>query len=211
MARSLPHVLWPVCCPVCGRLGEAVCPLCLDKLAGAPIAVCLECGAGEPCPIHPDGPYCRAVSRYDAFNRRVVHAMKYRCARRVAVMMGERIARSVAAPGADCLVPVPLHKDSARDYNQARLIAIGAGKVWGIPVFPALSWSRNVSGQARKRGAEERFLPDDVMIVSKDVTPYRRICLTDDVHTTGNTLRAAASALERTGREVTAAVVWSIS
>jgi predicted amidophosphoribosyltransferase len=137
--------------------------------------------------------------------------MKYRGSRRVAVMMGERIARTLAVPDADCLVPVPLHKDSSRDYNQARLIAAGAGRVWGIPVISALAWSRNVPGQARKRGADERFLPDGVIIVSKDVTPYRRICLIDDVHTTGNTLRAAASALERAGRSVTAAMVWSVS
>jgi predicted amidophosphoribosyltransferase len=124
--------------------------------------------------------------------------------------MGERIARSVAASGADCIVPVPLHKNSRRNYNQARLIAEGAGGVWGIPVISVLAWSRDVSRQATKM-TEERLLPDDAIIAAKNAVPYRKVCLTDDVYTTGSTLRAAASALERAGRTVAAVVVWSVS
>ena len=210
-ARALLHVLWPVSCPVCGKLGEPVCASCLDGLAQMPISVCMACGVGEPCALHPDGPYCSGVSRYDAINRRVVHAMKYRNARHVATMMGERIARLLAVPDADCLVPVPLHRGSERDYNQASLIARGAGRVWNVPVLEALVWNRNVSRQARKRGAEERFLSDDAIIVSKNLPTHRRVCLVDDVYTTGNTLRAAKAALERAGFAVTGAVVWSMS
>ncbi|MDL2263416.1 double zinc ribbon domain-containing protein [Synergistaceae bacterium OttesenSCG-928-I11] len=210
-ARSLLHVLWPASCPVCGKLGESICASCLDGLAQMPISVCLECGTGEPCALHPNGPYCRAVSRYDAVNRHVVHAMKYRNARRVATMMGQRIARSIAPPDADCLVPVPLHKGSERDYNQACLIAQGAGEVWGIPVRQVLAWHGNVSRQARAGGAEERFLPKDAIIVSGNLSGCRRACLVDDVRTTGNTLCAARVALEREGCGVAGAVVWSMS
>lgn len=208
--RGLLHVLWPVSCPVCGKLGEPVCGPCLDGLADMPRSVCMVCGAGGPCALHPDGPYCNGVSRYDAANRRVVHAMKYRCARRVAAMMGERIARSIAPPDADCLVPVPLHKGSERDYNQAGLIARGAGRVWNIPVSEALFWSGNVSRQACKRGAEERILQNDAIIARRGLSACR-VYLVDDVFTTGNTLRAAQAALEREGCAVTGAAVWSVS
>ena len=211
LARSLLHVLWPTSCPVCGKLGEPICGPCLDGLAQMPISVCLACGIAEPCALHPSGPYCRSVSRYDAVNRHVVHTMKYRNARRVATMMGERIARSIAPPDADCLVPVPLHKGSERDYNQACLIARGAGETWGLPVREVLAWRGNVSRQVSAAGLEERFLPNDAIIVSGNLSNCRRVCLVDDVRTTGNTLRAARTALERAGCVVTGAVVWSMS
>jgi predicted amidophosphoribosyltransferase len=134
--------------------------------------------------------------------------MKYENARRVAGMMGETLAARFARPEADFLVPVPLHKSSERDYNQAELMARGAGKVWRLDTVRALEWKIALSRQALKSGRERTPLPEDAMIAAGALDGVR-VFLVDDVYTSGGTMRAAAGALEAAGAVVTGAIVWS--
>ena len=72
------HVLWPVSCPVCGRLGEALCAECADSLfLSPPLPRCLRCGGIFPCPRHPDAPRIRSASIYDEKIKSVILALKY--------------------------------------------------------------------------------------------------------------------------------------
>jgi predicted amidophosphoribosyltransferase len=136
--------------------------------------------------------------------------MKYAGGRSIASMMGELMAETLPRPDADFLVPAPLHKDSAREYNQAALIAGGASRVWKIPVENCLRWTSGSRNQAFKSGRDERALPDDAM-KSSDKIRGRRVLLVDDVCTTGNTLLAAKRALLRARAEIAGAMVWSRS
>jgi predicted amidophosphoribosyltransferase len=169
---------------------------------------CLECGSAEPCGLHPGGAVVRAASSYSPLNRCLVHIMKYENGRDVALMMGELMATRFGRPCADVLVPVPLHKSSERDYNQAELIARGAAKVWRIKVAPALRWRRHVLSQALKSGTQTRRLPEDAITGTRDMSGERAF-IVDDVCTSGNTIRASARALEELGAAVAGAMVWS--
>jgi predicted amidophosphoribosyltransferase len=137
--------------------------------------------------------------------------MKYANGRRIAVIMGELMAGAIARPDVDFLVPVPLHRGSERDYNQAELMAVGASKVWGVPVMDALTWNDSVRRQALLPGGAARHLPHDALSARRRLRPGTRVLLIDDVYTTGNTLNVAAWALRRAGADPEGAAVWSRS
>jgi predicted amidophosphoribosyltransferase len=134
--------------------------------------------------------------------------MKYAGGRSIATMMGELMAKTLPRPDVDFLVPVPLHNISAREYNQAALIAGGASRVWKIPVENSLRWASGSRNQALKSGRDARELPDDAM-ESSDKIRGKCVLLVDDVCTTGNTLLAAKKALLRARAEIAGAMVWS--
>jgi predicted amidophosphoribosyltransferase len=169
---------------------------------------CLKCGRTLPCGTHPQGERCFAAARHSGFSKKAVHFMKYSGGKRTALMMGELMARRFGRPDADFLVPVPLHKFSDRDYNQAELIARGAGKIWNIRTVPVLKWKLLVPRQALKSGSGGRILPDDAMIAAVPIA-RGRIFIVDDVYTSGSTIAAASAALEKAGAVVTGAMVWS--
>jgi predicted amidophosphoribosyltransferase len=139
-------------------------------------------------------------------NRDLVRAMKYASHKSVAGMMGNVIARLLPRPDADFLTPVPLHKNSEREYNQTELIALGISEVWGMPVKDCLVW-RMDRGRQASSDREDRELPQGAMEAFGDVR-QGKLFLVDDVCTTGNTLMAAESALRSAGAVVAGAVVW---
>jgi predicted amidophosphoribosyltransferase len=134
--------------------------------------------------------------------------MKYSSRKAIAFMMGEIMAGILPKPGADFLVPIPLHKGSEREYNQAALIAKGASKVWNIPVGDCVRWDVKRKNQASSRTRTDRFLPPDAM-TSGVALKGKRVVLVDDICTTGNTLLAAASAVTGAGALPAGAIVWS--
>jgi predicted amidophosphoribosyltransferase len=136
--------------------------------------------------------------------------MKYRNGRGTAFLMGKLMAARFARPDVDFLVPVPLHKSSDRDYNQAESMARGAGKIWRIPVVSPLGWRWRTPRQALKLGSEARSLPDDAL-TGRGLGAGVRVFIVDDVYTSGSTVRAAARALEKMGASVAGAMVWSRS
>lgn len=209
-ADLLAHMIWPVSCPICGRAASILCDECLDGAERDGIWVCMECGIPHPCARHKGAPTCVGMTRYDAANRAIIHAMKFGGIRGIASMLGERIARDNFRPDADLLIPVPLHRDSDRGFNQAEIMARAAGERWGIPVRDALEW-RTVMKRQALSSSSERVLPR-YAIISKDRAPISsRACIFDDVMTTGSTLRAAAQAIKDAGGTVSGAFVWSIS
>jgi predicted amidophosphoribosyltransferase len=137
--------------------------------------------------------------------------MKYNCGRRIALMMGRVMARSIPSPEVDFLVPVPLHRNSEREYNQAEQIAEGASRVWGIPVRNALRWQSASERQAGKKNTTLRTLPDDAIMPFGSELPGARVFLVDDVLTTGSTMMAAIRAAENGGARVRGSMVWSVS
>jgi predicted amidophosphoribosyltransferase len=210
ISRYLPHIVWPSVCPVCGALGADVCGRCLASMAGMTERFCASCGGSFPCAVHAKGISCVAFSHYRGVNRDVVHAMKYSNGRRIAVMMGRLMADAIPRPDVDYLVPVPLHKNSEREYNQAELMARGASEVWGIPVCGVLEWRRESKSQARKPGAL-RTLPDDAIITRTALLSGKRVFLVDDVLTTGSTMSVVRAAAEGAGASVAGSMVWSRS
>ncbi len=209
LAAGFLHLLWPSACTVCGRLGRTVCDSCFDFLIGTVQIFCLECGAPHPCATHADAPPCAALTAYGGRNRALVHRMKYGGAREIARRMGAAIGTRIVPPGADCVVPIPLHRDSTRDFNQAELIAAAAAAVWGVPVRDMLAWRAAVGRQATAPGRDDRALPARAIICGDGAAKGLRVVLVDDIYTTGATVRSARDALTEAGAIVSGAVVWA--
>lgn len=209
--KSALHIVYSSYCPFCGRLGEPVCTGCLAGLMSTLPMFCLMCGEALPCARHGNAPPCRAASIYEGGNRDAIRIMKYENGRSIATAMGYLLAGRFARPEADCLVPVPLHKGSERDYNQAKLIAVSAGKTWQIPVRDLLRWNLDVPRQVKTKGTRKRTLPPGAISTDGRIPAGLSAFLIDDVFTTGNTLRAARDALVESGASVCGAAVWSRS
>jgi ComF family protein len=113
--------------------------------------------------------------------------------------------------GADCAVPVPLHRRRHRDrgFNQAAELA----RALDLPVVDALVRVRATASQTglpaaqRHRNVRGAFQPAGAGLLGRRraAVAGRTVVLVDDVCTTGATLEACAAALRAAGaREVRA-------
>ena len=206
-------LIFPPACSGCGREGAALCTVCLPALdarlplpGGTPIGL----PADLPAPLLQlewCAPFAGPV-------RAALHDLKYAGERRLAEPLGAALARRWArvGTGADLIVPVPVHADRERrrGYDQADLIARVAARHLGLPTARALERSRstvaqfeldrdqrtaNVEGAFRVRGADGQASDP---VVARSLVG-RWVLLVDDVVTTGSTLAACATALERAG------------
>ena len=202
----LLHTLWPVACPVCGRMGQVLCGECLSSLLTRQILRCLLCGGPAPCTDHPRSAPILPGAVYEGKVREIIHRLKYGRTRALGPILGRGLAGLHSRPFLDVLIPVPLHLQSSRGYNQAEGIALGLGRVWGIPVRSLARWSYDVPARTRLSRAERRELCVKDFVVAPDVRGLR-VGLVDDVCTTGATLSRLASACTAAGARVEAAFV----
>ena len=200
------HVLWPVSCPVCGRLGEVLCTECAASLFAPPLPRCLRCGGLFPCLRHSGASRIRSASVYSENEKlkSIILALKYDGLRAVGQRLGAAMAGLWERPDVDLLLPVPLHRGSRRGYNQALEIARGLGRVWGIETEDAVRWSRRIPRRAGLSQEERRTLQPDAFNVPKKLKGLR-VALVDDVCTTGATLTRLAAACESAGVSVVGA------
>jgi ComF family protein len=215
-AASIPNRLldlaFPPRCPGCGREGAPMCATCLpaldarlDQPAGIPI--------GLPSDLPPTVLQLEWCAPFGGLVRRALHQLKYGGETRLAVPLGEAIARRWArvAAGGDVLVPVPVHAERARQrgYDQAELIARAASIGLGLPCAAILERARatvaqfdldRVTRATNVRGAFRlKPLPGGRQPGSPPPLAGRWIVLVDDVVTTGATLSACAAPLVAAG------------
>jgi ComF family protein len=210
----LLDLLFPVRCAACDAPGEApFCGVCADTLVPLP-AGCPLCGAPadeaslpslrprrcKPCRARaPPFALASAPWLHGGALAEAIHRLKYEGHAELARPLGV-LFEGCAPPRADLLVPIPLHPRRLRErgFDQARLLADAAGRRFGLPVAPLLVRVRETGQQVgRDRAARERNVRGAFAADSR--VRGLRVCLVDDVLTTGATASAAASAMLEAG------------
>ena len=182
-----------------GHRDDGLCPACRAGLPYAAGADALRTAGGFPCAV---------ALRYEAMVRQGVHALKFYNQPPRARVFARYLAQAAAEqfPGgfdAVTFVPVSLWRNYRRGYDQARLLAEEAAKLWGVRAEPTLRKTRNNRPQSSvKTAAERRANVLDVYDVPHpERVAGRRFLLVDDVLTTGSTMAACARRLMDAGAE----------
>lgn len=197
IGRFAAHLIWPASCPFCGALGREVCIGCLLPLLAPPLPEDFGDFPFETGGLH------------EGIRRDLVLELKYGGNRPLGVTMGRALGRIFPSPPCDVIVPVPLHKETERLYNQSAALAKGLGMEWGHPVVHGLTWRRRHAAQTSLGETERRKMPSDAMVAERGRIAGKALVLVDDVSTTGTTLRRAAEALSRGGGKVVLALTWT--
>jgi ComF family protein len=152
------------------------------------------------CRKHPP-PYARAQAAFlhGGALSEAIHRLKYEGREELARPLGALFA-ACEPPRADVVAPIPLHAARLRErgYDQAALLAREAGRRFGLPVRPLLVRVRPTPQQV----GLDRIRRDQNVRAAFRALPGAtgvRVCLIDDVLTTGATAAEAARALAAAG------------
>lgn len=195
-------------CGVCGRIGESVCSGCLRRLVRCVPPLCERCGAPGPWPVRRCAECsgrrlafasARAALVYETGARAFVSAWKERGRRDLSGVAARLVLESLTRPDADVITFVPGDRDRGllRGHVPAAALAAGLSEPWGIPLLgllarrPGIERQRDLPRAQRRRNVAFAF-------TARGSVP-RRICLVDDIYTTGSTVTACATALRRQG------------
>ena len=210
--------------PRCGVCSEslannaiAICESCLQKVEYIHAPLCTACGkkfAGENCAEHiceqclrlsPPFSMARSITFYEEPVRTLLHNLKYRYDTAAVAPLG-KIARSFDfSPFVDCdfILPVPLHitRLKRRGMNQALLLARLFFADYRTKINTRiLVRNRSTIPQtqldvaSRKRNVKAAFA-----VQHNDIIDNKKICLVDDIFTTGVTVSECAATLRRAG------------
>lgn len=215
-SNSLVRVLLAPGCVACDALltrplDSPVCAVCWRAVSALSAPLCARCGDAlnawrDPDPIcarcrrqTPTFALARSAGRYEGSLRTIVHAFKYQRRRVLAAPLGAlmREAGADVLPGADAVVPVPLHpyRSFERGFNQADDLCCALG----LPVWRVLRRTRHGPPQAGLPAARRHGNVRDAFAVRWGAGRARlrnaAVVLVDDVMTTGATVNACAGVL----------------
>jgi ComF family protein len=204
----LLDLLLPLRCAVCGVTGSMLCIACRDRLIRLAPPLCERCGSPGAWPVRRCAecsgrrlPFAsaRAAVVYDGAARRLVQEWKERGRRALAREAAAIVAETLARPGVDVLAFVPADDERAlrRGHRPAEGLARELGRLWELPVAPLVRRVRSVERQRGLGIRERRRNVRGAFAAGRPSPP--RVCLVDDVYTSGATAAAASSALRRGG------------
>jgi predicted amidophosphoribosyltransferase len=202
------ELLLPERCAVCARPGPALCEPCRDALVRLSPPVCERCGSPSAWPVQRCAEcagrrlaFARARSAivYDERARALVRSWKEKGRRRLAEEAAELLAEAVAPPEVDVLTHVPGDPERALERGDVppRALAAALGALWALPAADLLRRTRSLERQRGLSLADRRRNVRGTVAATRDAP--RRVCLVDDVYTSGATADACASALRKVG------------
>ena len=197
---ALLDLFFPPKCPFCGKVLDhaGICPACEKALPWT------EEGAGLR--ELPGGLQCAAPLWYEGKVREGLLRFKFQGARAAAGPLGELVARCAAERFSGVFdvvtwVPVSRRRLRSRGYDQARLLAESACRLW--EVRPEQLLQKITDNPAQSGLTEEAARRANVLGVYEAAEPERiqgcRILLVDDICTTGATLAECARTLRDAG------------
>ena len=207
------HVLFPVACPICGRAGSTGCLGCIKGVLSPSGPVCIECLNCYPCDRHTLAfpHYFGAAHKGPA--RQLIHLLKYGHHGALGISMGRALAACLSFPLPDALVPIPLHNESPRFFNQSEKIAQGLSLELGVPVMNCLSWNVRIHPRALTKSYARSKLPEGAFKLDecKLKADIRTVMICDDVCTTGATILGAAETLAEGGLQVLGSASFTLA
>lgn len=214
----LMNYLYPTRCPACrdllegdgSRIHEACqekfklireprCLKCGRQVESEVIDVCFECSKkaqvfdyGYPC------------FEYNDTAKRAMLDFKQKGWKSngeyFAEMMARNIGEQLMRHQPQALIPVPVHrqKQSERGFNQAKILADILGERLGIPVEESLKKIAKTA-QQKSLGVNDRQKNSTSAFEYVGDVRYDRVCIVDDIFTTGSTINACAAVLKKAG------------
>ncbi len=204
---DLLGLLFPSRCAGCGRAGPAWCAACgertellaghLCQLCGQPGHRSADCRHAFPFPV-------RSYARYRGPIARALLHLKYHPNRALAEVMGCWLATIVRREAwqPTLILPVPLAPDRLRrrGYNQAALIAESLASHLDLPCSEAaLTRIRETRSQVGLDGTARQSNVAGAFQARAEILGGSRVCVVDDLCTTGATLTACGQACVEAG------------
>lgn len=226
--KSIQHGIWPSPCVLCGNTdishAERQLGLCHGCYQTLPINYPACCCCGQPLPAMPANigttadrlcggcmtkppPYhrCFALLRYRPPIPRLMMDLKFHDALDLIRLFGELMAEKLAPRSClpQLLLPVPLHpvRLRQRGYNQAVELARVIGQRLGIDVdLHQCRRIRHTEVQSTLPASARHANVRGAFAMQHKLNA-KHVAIVDDVMTTGSTLAAIASLLQRNGVE----------
>jgi predicted amidophosphoribosyltransferase len=211
------ELLLPARCVACGRGGAVVCAACVESLPRIRPPLCERCGRPAAWPVSRCSECygrrlafatARAAVAYDERVRAIVTGWKEHGLRRLASTAAEMVVAGLARPDVAALTFVPPDRDRLlqRGHHPAERLARELGRRWDLPVLPLALRTRPATRQAGATLLERRR---NVRGAFTSASSPARVCLVDDVYTSGATASAAASALRKSGARAVTVVTFA--
>ena len=201
--HSILDWIYPTHCRICdgeADLNPFICSHCfaeLKKFDASPDSIT----------YHKDHPAeeVKALYYFDNSLQQLVHDIKYRDASYIAHFLGQALGQYYQGQEishCDALVPVPLYsvRKRERTYNQSACLAKGISKKWRVPVLSkGIKRARNTNTQTKLNKNERRENIAGAFKVKPGMILPERLCIVDDVFTTGATTMELARVLKTAG------------
>ena len=210
-----------------GDVAGGLCSLCLSKVSFVSSPLCEVCGqnftaavsgdhnCGECLRSSPPYSLARSIAFYEEPVRTLLHRLKYNFETTVVEPLLE-IARNYdfsCFETSDYIVPVPLHSQRLRKrgFNHAYYLArlLFPERSQDIMVDVLVKKRKTVSQTALDATRRKVNLRDAYMIKDIEIIKNKKVCLVDDIYTTGTTVAECAKTLKHGGASDVVAITFA--